>query len=375
MRDDLCAEAGYVSLKKEGETLSGDHVEIFRSSEGLVLVLADGLGTGVRASILSTLTAKILGTMIAGGMPLHECVDAVTRTLPEGGEGAYSTFTVIEIRAAGEARLIQFDNPAVVVLRDGEIWEYPRERREIAGREILESRLKCREGDVFVALSDGAVNVGGARWRAEETAALIKGLHRPGISAKGLACSAAEVVGGLCGGLLSDDATVAAVRLRARSMAAVAFGPPADPAQDAAMMNLFLGKAGKKIVCGGTTAMVAARRLGTGVVPLEGAPGDPVPPMSEIRGVDLVTEGVLTFARALEYAERAPGGQELPRDVFAGGDGAARLARALVETATDIHFLVGRGGAAATAVLREHLVRSMAACLERMGKRVVISWF
>ena len=141
------------------------------------------------------------------------------------------------------------------------------------------------------------------------------------------------------------------------------------------MMNLFLGKAGAKIVCGGTTAMIAARRLATGVVPLEGAPGDSVPPMSEIRGVDLVTEGVLTFARALEYAERAPGGGEMPRDLFEGGDGAARLARALVETATDIHFLVGCGGAAATGVLRERLVRSMAACLEKMGKRVMISWF
>lgn len=375
MRDNLFAEAGYVSLKKEWESLSGDRVEVFGDSEGLVLVLADGLGTGVKASILSTLTAKILGTMIAGGMPLQECVDAVARTLPEDGEGAYSTFTAIEIREEGEARLIQFDNPAVVALRGGEVWNYPRERREIAGRAILESRFPCREGDVFVALSDGAVNAGGARWLPAETAALVKGLYRPGISAKTLSASVADVVDGLCEGRPADDATVAAVRIRSRAMASVAFGPPANPEQDAAMMNLFLGKAGAKIVCGGTTAMIAARRLATGVVPLEGAPGDSVPPMSEIRGVDLVTEGVLTFARALEYAERAPGGGEMPRDLFAGGDGAARLARALVETATDIHFLVGCGGAAATGVLRERLVRSMAACLEKMGKRVMISWF
>jgi hypothetical protein len=124
MNDNLCAESGYVSLNKAGETLCGDRVEIVGDSDNLVLVLADGLGSGVKANILSTLTAKILGTMIAGGMPVDECVDTMIRTLPVCRERgiAYSTFTVIHSTGTHQVRLIQFDNPEVIALRDGVPW-------------------------------------------------------------------------------------------------------------------------------------------------------------------------------------------------------------------------------------------------------------
>ncbi len=91
MSDNLCAEAGYVLLNKAGEALCGDRVEVAGDPDALVLVLADGLGNGVKANILATLTAKILATMIAGGMPLDECVDTVVRTCRCAGRGASPT--------------------------------------------------------------------------------------------------------------------------------------------------------------------------------------------------------------------------------------------------------------------------------------------
>ena len=78
----LCTEAGYVSLNKYGEQLCGDRVEQASNEECSILVLADGLGSGVKANILSTLTSKILCTMIEGGMPIEECIDTIAATLP-----------------------------------------------------------------------------------------------------------------------------------------------------------------------------------------------------------------------------------------------------------------------------------------------------
>jgi hypothetical protein len=398
MNDNLCAESGYVSLNKAGETLCGDRVEIVGDSDNLVLVLADGLGSGVKANILSTLTAKILGTMIAGGMPVDECVDTMIRTLPVCRERgiAYSTFTVIHATGTHQVRLIQFDNPEVIALRDGVPWAYPSIRREISGREILESRFEAQEGDVFLALSDGATYAGAGRernygWQRENIIEYARGLYRPSLSAKAYTTAIAEACMSLYGGNPGDDTTVAAVRLRARRAISVAFGPPSSKAEDTAMMNLFFGKGGMKVVCGGTTAAIAARYLRTPLRTSDGYEDPEVPPVSRIEGVDLVTEGVLTVTRALSYLESALRGGEIAPDWYSRKDGASLLARALIDEATDVNFFVGcavnpangspagyGAGAfpdAGGVSLKTRLIQSMAACLEKMGKRVKVSYF
>ena len=93
-----------------------------------VIVLADGLGSGVKANILSTLTSKIISTMIAEGISLEECVKTIAATLPVCSVRgvAYSTFTIICIKDNEEAEIIQYDNPMVILLRDGKNYEYPR---------------------------------------------------------------------------------------------------------------------------------------------------------------------------------------------------------------------------------------------------------
>jgi hypothetical protein len=171
----------------------------------------------------------------------------------------------------------------------------------------------------------------------------------------------------------------------------VAFGPPSSKAEDTAMMNLFFGKGGMKVVCGGTTAAIAARYLRTPLRTSDGYEDPEVPPVSRIEGVDLVTEGVLTVTRALSYLESALRGGEIAPDWYSRKDGASLLARALIDEATDVNFFVGcavnpangspagyGAGAfpdAGGVSLKTRLIQSMAACLEKMGKRVKVSYF
>lgn len=127
--NNLCADIGWKSINHEGEQLCGDHVDIVEQNEdSTVIVLADGLGSGVKASILSTLTSKIISTMMAEGLSLEECVSTIAATLPICSVRgvAYSTFTIIHLINNETAELIQYDNPHVILLRNGKNFDIPK---------------------------------------------------------------------------------------------------------------------------------------------------------------------------------------------------------------------------------------------------------
>ena len=120
------------------------------------------MGSGVKANILSTLTAKIISTMMAEGLHVEDCVETIASTLPICAVRgvAYSTFTIIRIIENEEAEIIQYDNPFVVLLRNGKNWEYPREAVEIGGKTIYKTRIPIQKDDTFIAFSDGAIHAG-----------------------------------------------------------------------------------------------------------------------------------------------------------------------------------------------------------------------
>ena len=151
--NNLCADIGYRSIYHDGEELCGDHIDVIEQDDGsTVVVLADGLGSGVKASILSTLTSKIISTMIAAGLSLEDCVQTIAATLPVCSvrKVAYSTFTILRIVGSNEAELIQYDNPVAILLRDGEEYDYPKTELNIEGKKIYQSKIRLQEGDMFV---------------------------------------------------------------------------------------------------------------------------------------------------------------------------------------------------------------------------------
>ena len=139
---DLCADIGFKSINHYGEQLCGDHIDIVETDDNsTVIVLSDGLGSGVKASILSTLTSKIISTMLAAGLPIEECVSTIAATLPVCSVRgvAYSTFTIIRLLNNQTAEIIQYDNPQVILLRDGENFEYDKTEMNIGGKKIFKS--------------------------------------------------------------------------------------------------------------------------------------------------------------------------------------------------------------------------------------------
>ena len=140
--NDLCMDIGWKSINHEGEQLCGDHVDVALQDENsTVIVLADGMGSGVKASILSTLTSKIISTMMAEGLKVEDCVSTIAATLPicSVRKVAYSTFTILHIIDNERVEVIEYGNPDLIFLRDDEIYEYPKQELYVEGKTIYKS--------------------------------------------------------------------------------------------------------------------------------------------------------------------------------------------------------------------------------------------
>lgn len=390
--NDLCAEIGYKSINHYGEELCGDHVDIVEQEDetSTVIVLADGLGSGVKASILSTLTSKIISTMMAAGLPLEECVKTIAATLPVCSVRgvAYSTFTIIHLIDQSVAEIIQYDNPQVIVLRDGKNYDYPRTEMTIDGKKIYKSRLNLCENDHIIAMSDGCPHAGigmayNFGWKREEIIEFMEMMSVCGYTAKNLSTILVDECNKLYANKPGDDTTACVVRIRKREPMNLLFGPPFNRDDSGRMMALFFSKEGKHIVCGGTTSSIAAKYLGKPLKASLNFESSDVPPIAEIEGVDLVTEGVITINKVVEYAKDYIGENRLYEKWNFKRDGAALISRLLFEEATDINFYVGRAINPAhqnpdlpiNFNIKMNLVEELTKCLKAMGKRIKVSYF
>ena len=389
--NDLCADIGYKSINHIGEELCGDHVDIVEENEdSTVIVLADGLGSGVKASILSTLTSKIISTMMAAGLPIEECVSTIAATLPVCSVRgvAYSTFTIIHLQNNDIAEIIQYDNPHVIMIRGGEVYDYPKTEMIIDGKKIYKSTLKMCEDDVFIAMSDGCPHAGlgglyNFGWKREEIAAYMQALVAGGYTAKNLSTMLVDECDRLYGHKPGDDTTSCVVKIRRREPMNILFGPPSNRDDANRMMSLFFSKEGKHIICGGTTSSIASKYLGKPIRESLTFERSDVPPIAELEGVDLVTEGVITMNKVIQYAKDYLGANEFYEHWNFKRDGASLISRLLFEEATDINFYVGRAVNPAhqnpdlpiNFNIKMNLVEELSACLRKMGKRIKVSYF
>ena len=393
MIERLYADIGYRSLCKSGQIVCGDHIERLERPDGsTVLVLADGLGSGVKACILSTLTSTIISRMIAENLPITYCVRAIAEALPicSVRKLAYSTFTVINITPTGMAYVIQYDSPAVLLFRNGKEVPLSFMQMTVDGKTIDSVAFQMRKGDVLLAFSDGAEHSGvgpgmsySFGWGHKNISDYMAPLCCVGYSAKTLNTMFLDECSRRYDGKPGDDTTALTVYMRTHEQVNLMIGPPANMEDNDKMLSLFFARTGKHIVCGGTTSRIAADWLGKPLKVSMDYLDDDIPPTGSIEGVDLVTEGIITINRVLQYAKDYLQDNDTYSKWCYQRDGASLIARMLFEEATSINFFVGRAVNPAhqnpdlpiTFSIKMQLIRELSECLKAMGKSVRVSYF
>jgi hypothetical protein len=385
-------ETSNESIYKYGEELCGDKVETIRHPDAVTVVLADGLGSGVKANILATLTSKIVATMLSEGATIQEAVETIASTLPVCSERgiAYSTFSILKVASSGRAHLVEFDNPEAVILRRGKPIEVEKQALEIGGKLIKESRFQMQPEDMCVMFSDGAVHAGVGRmlnfgWQRDNIIEYMTRSYKSDITARSMTKLLLSACDSLYMQKPGDDTTVVAAKVRVAVPATVMVGPPVDKKQDVEMVNKFISAPGKKVVCGGTTSQIVSKVTGRKLkVKLEYV--DPsIPPIAQMAGVDLVTEGVVTLGRAYEHIRNyCSNFSDMPSLLTLNQqDGASRLAKMLLEQCTEVRFLVGRALNPAhqnpdlplNLSLKLRLVEDIAKLLREQGKNVEVEYY
>lgn len=386
-------DVAWKSLNKHQEELCGDKVEVLKTDDSDIVILADGMGSGVKANILATLTSKILGTMLHEGAALESCVETVARTLPicKVRKVAYATFSILQIFHSGEAYLVEFDNPSCVFIRDGKLINYPYETREIEGKKIHEYRFTVKKNDCFVLMSDGVIYAGAGAildlegWTWDAMAEYTLKCTKQTLSASRLAVMLSQACSELYEEKPGDDTTVAVARVIERRIVNIFTGPPAKKEDDERLMHDFMHTEGKKVISGGTSANIAARVLGKEIVTKADTSSPDVPPMASIDGIDLVTEGVITLGKSLKLLKKYVR-DEFDAEFFDELDadnGASRLAKLLIEECTELNLFVGTAVNAAhkeTALnfdlsMRQNLVEQLVRTAEEMGKTVKVMYY
>lgn len=389
---ELSIDVSYKSLNKHHEELCGDKVEILKTDTSNIIILADGMGSGVKANILATLTSKILGTMLLNGACIDECVETIVKTLPvcKVRQIAYSTFSILQIFHNGDAYLVEFDNPSCVFVRNKSLLTIPYQERNIHGKKIREYRFQVMIDDCFILMSDGVIHAGVGQalnfgWTWQHMAEYSRKATCATLSASRLASILSKACDDLYMHCPGDDTTIAVARITKTKNVHLLTGPPRNPADDTEIVEKLMSGDAKRIVCGGTTANIVSRVLDRRIVTSLNYTDASIPPTAKIEGLDLVTEGVLTLSRTLTLLKKYVDDDvddefflELDRD-----NGGAQIAKLIIEDCSVLHMYVGRAINEAhqnpslpfDLSIRMHLVEQLKDTVQKMGKEVTVTYY
>ncbi len=307
--------------KPKGEIACGDVFQsnIIREEGRTILVLSDGIGHGIKANVLATLTAAMALKYTQFHTKPEVAAGIIMNALPKSSDGKerYATFTIIELETDGQVKIINYDNPPVLIVRNGKPFQPKEYELNIRGEENLGKLLRCREfvaskEDRLIFMSDGVPQSGLENnkyvmgWGMEniEEFAMNQISRMPDISATRLARKIINQTDMNDNFAVRDDATCGVIYFREPRKFMLITGPPFYKIKDFDFAGRIRNFKGKKIICGGTTAEIIARELNI-EVEIQHRPKEvnALPPSAKMDGFEMVTEGILTLGKVEEILE------------------------------------------------------------------------
>lgn len=377
-------------IKKYNQNAFGDYFTSKRyPDEGkLIAVLSDGLGSGIKANILSCMTATMLLRFVEKQeIPIRKAAEIVMNSLPvcKVRKISYSTFSIIDVNDEGVARIIEEGNPEFLWIKDGEVMDPPFETiqsKTFQNRCMKSYKIHLELGDRLIFCSDGVTQCGlgngrlklGLRREGLIELVLAKLKEEPEISSSELSKYIIRQTQNIeTNRLPKDDISACVLYFREPRTSLIFTGPPFNQKKDADYAKMFADFPGKKAICGGTTANLISRELNRPITMDKEISIGKLPSCSYMDGVDLVTEGILTLTETLECLEAG----KLDVDNAAG-----KLIKFLLDSDC-INFMVGaklnqahyNPALPVEIEIRKNIIRKMATVLQdRYFKKVNVEF-
>ncbi|MFH1120329.1 MAG: SpoIIE family protein phosphatase [Bacteroidota bacterium] len=314
----------------------------------IIAVLSDGMGHGVKANMLATLTATMALNFTLEHKEVNRIAEIIMNTLPVCSERkmSYATFTIIDIEFDGKVRILEYDNPQAVIMRGKHIFEpewtcVMLNGEKNAGKELKSCEFTPEKEDRIIFFSDGVTQSGlGGKylfgWGRDNAVEYANELinHEPEISALQLSHKVVNMAHLNDGYLSKDDTSCGVIYFRNPRRMLICTGPPFEDKNDNKLAKIVEEFSGRKIVCGATTADIISRELNRHIEDSFDFDDPDLPPISMMEGVDLVTEGILTLGKVTEILKTYNNSTRLTKGP------ADRIVRMLIES-DEIHFVIG----------------------------------
>ncbi len=346
----------YIEVNCQQKNHSDERVcgDVFMSrrikEEGrLIVVLTDGIGHGIKANLLATLTATLAVNFTQEHKSIEKIAQIIMATLPvDSVKGTnFCTFTIIEMDAEGDVKILEYENPKTLILRGTRLFE-PKwngivlDSQKHEEKEVLSCTFHPEKEDRIIFCTDGIIQSGLGSdkyplgWGEENfmryVCDLVKEEHD---------ISAAKLSGKLLNRanlndelFPKDDMSCGVIYFREPRKLLICTGPPQEESDDAEFAGLFDSFDGKKIICGATTADLIARELNRTITDSAVIRDQGLPPMAEMEGAEFITEGILTLSKVNEILKR------FSRTSETGNSPADEIVKLILDC-DEIHFLVG----------------------------------
>jgi Stage II sporulation protein E (SpoIIE). len=351
VRKDFFIEVNSQQRNHDEERICGDVFlyKYIREEERVIAVLSDGMGHGVKANILATLTATMALNFTREHKEVDRIAEIIMNTLPVCSDRkiSYSTFTIVDIDSSGKANILEYDNPSTIILRgnkelDIQWKKVVLDKGKNTGKVLQSCTFVPQKEDRIIFCSDGVSQSGmGSEafpfgWERDSIAAYASQLvtSESSISAVVLAGKIVTMAYKNDGYKAKDDISCAIIYFREPRKLMICTGPPFEKEKDKELALKISGYEGKVILCGGTTADIVARELNRTIVDELIFEDPELPPESFLEGIDLVTEGILTLQKVNEILKT------YNNSVRLGKGPADKIVKMLMES-DEIHFIIG----------------------------------